>query len=80
MWTMPSMEEKVKAITIDDQRPLEAFIPNMQFALSKEKLKELSEIMLSRVGYPCELYRQGMLEQRGILKFFDENTLSFDIE
>lgn len=80
MWMMPSMEEKIKAITVDDQLPREAFMPNMQFAISKNELEKLSELMLSHVGCPCELYRQGMFEKSGVLISYNKDTLVFDIE
>jgi len=55
-------------------------LPNMQTAFSKEELDELSNIMLSRVGYPCELYKQGILQISGILKSYNKDTLEFEIE
>jgi len=78
LWIMPSGEEKIKMIKIDDQK--DAYLPNMQTAFSKEELDELSNIMLSRVGYPCELYKQGILQISGILKSYNKDTLEFEIE
>ncbi len=80
MWIMPSGEEKIKAITIDNQRPLDAFMPSMQYAISKEEKEKLDELMLSRVNCPCELYKQGILEISGVLKSYNKDTLVFDIE
>lgn len=81
LWLMPDgRTEKLKMITVDDQLPTEAFLPDMQYALTDKELKKLTDIMISHIGYPCELYKQGLLEQSGILKSYDENILEFIIE
>ncbi len=81
LWLMPDGQtEKIKMITVDNQLPTEAFLPDMQYALTDKELEKLTDIMISHVGYPCELYKQGMFEQLGILKSYNKNTLEFIIE
>jgi len=81
LWLMPDgRTEKIKMITVDDQLPLDAFKPDMQYALTSDELEKLADIMVSHIGYPCTLYRQSILVQTGVLKSYDEKTTIFNIE
>ena len=80
LWVMPSGEERIKTIVIDNQPIKEAYLPNMQKAFTPQEVEELTGIMITRLGAPCELYKQGVLIQAGVLTSFDKATLEFEIE
>jgi len=80
LWIMPSGEEKIKMIQIDNQPMKDSYLPNMQTAFTPQEIEELANVMSARIGAPCELYRQGILIQAGILTSFDKATLGFEIE